>query len=144
MATDRPETGREGPGETGVFDERANSEVVASLIANLQAMIKTQFELAKLEVVGIVRDKAVAIGLFVGAGLFGLYVLAFAGVSGANALMLVLPAWAAWLIITGVYLLVMLVLALVGLRLLKKPSVPERTKQELETTKEWAKGQVQA
>jgi hypothetical protein len=144
MATDRPETGREGPGETGVFDERANSEVVASLIANLQAMIKTQFELAKLEVVGIVRDKAVAIGLFVGAGLFGLYVLAFAGVTGANALMLVLPAWAAWLIITGVYLLVMLVLALVGLRLLKKPSVPERTKQELETTKEWAKGQVQA
>ena len=100
------------PAEANSGDQRATSEVVASLIANLQALLKTQFELLKLEVTGVARDKGIAVGLFIGAALFGFFVLAFVGVTGAHALALVLPLWAAWLIITGVYLLI----AAVGLR----------------------------
>ncbi len=131
------------PAGAGDSDQRATSEVVASLIANLQALLKTQFELLKLEVTGIARDKGIAVGLFIGAGLFGFFVLAFVGVTGAHALALVLPLWAAWLIITGVYLLITIVLALVGVRLMKRPVKPERTQQELETLKTWAQEQVQ-
>ena len=130
------------PADTG-GDQRSTTEVLASLIANLQALLKTQLELLKLEIGNIARDKAVAIGLFVGAGLFSLFVLVFAGVTGAAALSLVLPAWAAWLIVTGAYLLVGVVLALLGLRLAKRPVKPERTQQELDNLKRWAQEQVQ-
>lgn len=131
------------PAETGGGDQRPTSEVVASLIANLQALLKTQFELLKLEVTGIAKDKGIAVGLFIGAGLFGFFVLAFVGVTGAHALALVLPLWAAWLIVTAVYLLIAVVLALVGVKLMKRPVKPERTQQELETLKTWAQEQVQ-
>lgn len=124
-------------------DERATSEVITSLLANLQALLRTQLELLKLEISGIARDKAIAIGLFVGAAVFGLFVLGFVGVTGATALALVLPAWAAWLIVTGVYLLIAIVMALVGLRLVKRPVRPVRTQQELESLKSWAQEQVQ-
>lgn len=141
MAT-RGGDGGVGPGEAGVFDERETSEVVASLIANLQGLVKTEIELAKLEITGIVRDKLVAVALVLVGAVFGLFVLGFVGVTAANALMLVVEAWLAWLIVTGIYLLIMLIALLVALKLLKKPSAPERTKAEMQTTKDWAKQQV--
>jgi uncharacterized membrane protein YqjE len=136
--------GEGGPGEAGVFDDRPTSEVIASLITNTQGLVRTEVELAKLEIAEIVKAKAIAIGLLLAAALFGLFILAFVGVTAANALMLVLPAWASWLIVTGVYILLAVVLVLVAVRLLKKPTMPERTKAELDDLKTWAKGQVQA
>ena len=130
-----------GPTDTA-SGERTTSEVVASLLVNGQGLLKTEIELAKLELKRIATEKAVAIGLAVAGGLLGLYIIAFAGVSAANALMLVVSAWLAWLIVTGIYLLVAAILLLVALRLFKRPSVPERTKQELERTKTWATEQV--
>lgn len=123
-------------------DPRPTSEVIASLIANGQGLVKTELELAKLEVKRIVTEKATAIGLSLAAGLLGLYVLAFAGVTGAAALSTVLPAWAAWLIVTGIYLLIMVILLLLAIRLFKRPTSPERTRAELERTRDWAKEQV--
>lgn len=135
--------GSTDPGEAGVFDQRSTSEVVASLIANVQALFRTEVELAKLEITGIIKDKAVAIVLLIVSAVFGLFVLGFAGVTGANAFMLLVSPWLAWLFITLIYLLVVLVATLWALRLLKKPSSPERTKAELTETKEWAQRQVQ-
>jgi uncharacterized membrane protein YedE/YeeE len=132
-----------GPGDAGVFDERSTSEVVASLVTNLQGLVKTEVELAKLEVTGIVKDKAIGIGLALGGALFGVFILAFVGVTGANAFMLIVEPWLAWLIITGIYTLIAVILLLIAKRLLSKPVVPETTKDEIDLTKDWAKGQVQ-
>lgn len=134
--------GRVDPGEAGVFDERETSEVVASLIANVQGLVRTEVELAKLEITGIVRDKLVAVALALVGGLLGLFILGFAGVTAANALMLVVADWLAWLIVTGIYLLFALIAMLVAVKLLKKPSSPEHTKAEIKTTTDWAKQQV--
>lgn len=131
------------PGVSATPDDREVSEVVASLLVNGQGLVKTELELAKLEIKRIVTEKAIAIGLAAGGALLGLYILAFAGVTGANALMLVVAPWLAWLIVTGVYLLVAVVLLLVAVRLFKRPVVPEQTKAELELTKTWATEQVQ-
>jgi hypothetical protein len=131
------------PGEAGVFDDRSTSEVVASLITNFQGLIKTEIELAKLEIKDIVKDKAIGIALALAGALFGLYVLAFVGVTAANAFMLVVAPWLAWLIVTGIYTLIAVVLLLIAKKLLSKPVVPETTKNELDVTKDWAKGQVQ-
>jgi hypothetical protein len=124
-------------------DDREVSEVVASLLVNGQGLVKTELELAKLEVQRIAKEKAIAIALASAGALLGLYILAFAGVTAAEALTLVVAPWLAWLIVTGIYLLVAVVLLLVAVRLFKRPVVPEQTKAELERTKTWANEQVQ-
>lgn len=143
MSSRAPE-GDVGPGEAGVFDDRATSEVLASLVTNTQGLVKTEIELAKLEITGIIKEKAVGIGLAVGGALLGLYILGFVGVTAANALMLVLLPWAAWLIVTGIYTLIAVILLLLAKRMLSRPAIPETTKGELERTKDWAKNQVQS
>jgi hypothetical protein len=133
----RPEDTIAGP----AADVRTTSEVVASAIAHVQAMVAKEIELAKLEVKEAATDKAIAAGTMIGAGVLGLFILAFVGVTGAKALELVLPAWLAWLIVTLVYTLVAGVLVAVGISRAKRP-VMEQTRAAFEESKEWAKGQV--
>ncbi|GGI09267.1 phage holin family protein [Egicoccus halophilus] len=124
-------------------DPRATSEVLRNLTANGQALVTKEIELAKLEITEIVVARVTAVGMFVGAGVFGLFILGFVGVTGAKALELVLPEWAAWLIVTGVYVLLAAILGMIGVRKLKKPSnTPERTKTSVEETVAWAKQKV--
>ncbi len=132
----------EGAPATGTSDERDTSEVIASLLVHGQGLLKTELELAKLEIKRIVTEKAIAVGLVVFGAVLGLFILAFVGVTGANALMLVVEPWLAWLIVTGIYTLVAVILLLVAIRLFKRPVVPEHTKAEVETTKAWASEQV--
>lgn len=122
-------------------DDRPNSEVVTSLLANGQALIAKEIELAKHELREMVREKALAIGLAAAAALLFLFVLGFVGVTGAVALSLVLPAWAAWLIVTGIYLLGAVIAILIALRLLKRPAFTQ-TKDSIDQLRFWVKQQV--
>jgi hypothetical protein len=126
------------------LDPRSTTEVLTSLVANVQALVKKEIELAKLEITDIVTARLTAVGMFLGAAVLGLFILGFVGVTGAKALSLVLPEWAAWLIVTGVYTLIAAILAFVGVKKMQTPSnTPERTKQNYEETVEWAKRRVQ-
>lgn len=138
--TTTPPTG--GPERAAVTDERDTTEVIASLLANGQGLIKTELELAKLELQRIATEKAVAVGLVVAGAVLGLFILAFVGVTGAYALMLVVAPWLAWLIVTGIYTLVTVILLLVAVRYFKRPVKPEQTLAEFEKTKTWASEQV--
>jgi uncharacterized membrane protein YqjE len=133
-----------GPGESGVFDERTTGEVLASLATNAQGVIRTEIELAKLELTTIAREKAIAVGSFTIAGVLGLFLLGFIGVTIAVTLQLVVPAWLAWLIVTLGYALLAGTGAAVGIRLMKRSVTPEATKDELTTTADWAKAQAKA
>lgn len=125
-------------------DTRPTADVLRSLAENSQALVKKELELAKLEVTEILTARAIALGAAIVGAIVSLFVLGFAGVTGAKALELVLPAWAAWLIVTGVYALVTVTALLVALRkATRPPNVPERTKADLEQTVAWLKGQVQ-
>ncbi len=135
-----PPTG--GPDGAGATDERDTSEVIASLLANGQGLLKTELELGKLEVQRIATEKAIDVGLAVGGALIGLFILAFIGVTGAHALMLVVQPWLAWLIVTGIYILLAVILLLVAVRYFKRPVKPEQTLGEVEKTKAWASEQV--
>ena len=127
---------------TTVSDQRTTSEVLASLIAGIQALVKKELELAKLELKKILVEKAVALGLAVFGALLLVFVLAFVGVTGAAALQEVVAAWIAWAIVTGVYLLLAAIVLAVAAKLARRNVVPERTKASLEETATWAKGQV--
>lgn len=125
-------------------DPRATAEVLRSLADNSQSLVRKELELARLEVTEILVARAIALGAALVGAIVSLFILGFAGVTGAKALELVLPAWAAWLIITGVYALITVTALLVAMRkATRPPNVPERTRAELGQTVAWLKGQVQ-
>ena len=133
-AQDAPATGADEP------DGRATSEVLRSAVANSQQLVRKELELAKLELQEIVMARLMAAVFGVTAALVALFVLAFAGVTGAKALEAVLAPWAAWLIVTGAYLFVTLAL-LLGAYLMatRPPNAPVRTKAAAEETLSWAR-----
>ncbi len=125
-------------------DPRPTADVLRSLAENSQALVRKELELAKLEVTEILVARAIALGAALVGAIISLFVLGFAGVTGAKALELVLPAWAAWLIVTGVYALITITALLIAMRkATNPPNMPERTKADVEQTVEWLKGQVQ-
>jgi len=131
-----------GSQSAAASDERTTSEVFASLLVNGQGLLKTELELAKLELQRIATEKAIAVGLVVAGAVLGLFILAFVGVTAANALMLVVAPWLAWLIVTAIYTLITVVLFLVALNYFKRPTKPEQTLAEVDRVKTWASERV--
>ena len=88
-------------------------------------LARLELELALLEVKRKVAALGIGIGMSIAAGIFGLFALGFGLAAGAAALALVLPMWAALLIVFGVLALFAVVLLLVGLDMFKKGAPPE-------------------
>lgn len=106
------------------------------------ALVKAEIELAKAEVTASLQAKATGAGLFVAAGVAGWLALQGLLITAGLALALVLPGWAAALIVTAVLLLVAAVAALIGRRKLATPVKLETTKQNVEEDVEWAKAHL--
>jgi len=120
-------------------DPRSTGEVLQSLSTSTQALVKKEIELAKLEITAVIKARVVGVALLATAGLLGLYVLGFAGVTGARGLENVVSPWLAWLIVTLIYATVAGILIAVAIgRFKRPPSTPERSKQAFEETKQWA------
>ena len=123
-------------------DERAPQrlqELIRSIGADLALLIRQQVALAKEEAREIAAQKATGAAMLAAAAIFALFVLGFVSLAGAAALDLVLPRWAALLIVAGIYLVLALIAVLVGRGALAAPSTPERTKQMVKEDREWAK-----
>jgi hypothetical protein len=127
------------PGPPGT-DRRDAPELVRSLVDNTQLLVKKEIELAKLEIKEIVTARLMAVGFLAIAGILGLYLLAFVFVTIAKALELVVASWLAWLIVTGIVLVLVVVLLLIAKRKLTTPSnSPDTTKADVQETIELAK-----
>jgi hypothetical protein len=102
------------------------------------SLARLELELALLEVKRKVAALGIGIGMSIAAAIFGLFALGFGLAAGAAALALVLPMWAALLIVFGVLALLTVVLMLVGLSAIKKgaPPVPEQAIREARLTTE--------
>ncbi len=102
------------------------------------SLARLELELALLEVKRKVAALGIGIGMSIAAAIFGLFALGFGLSAGAAALALVLPMWAALLIVFGVLALLAVVLLLVGLSAIKKgaPPVPEQAIREAKLTTE--------
>ena len=123
-------------------DERARQglqELLRSIGTDLSLLIRQQVALAKEEMRGIAAEKATGGALLAAAAVFALFVLGFASLAGAAALDLVLPRWAALLIVAGIYLVLAVIAVLIGRNALAAPATPERTKQTVKEDLEWAK-----
>jgi Putative Actinobacterial Holin-X, holin superfamily III len=127
-------------------DERGRQglqELLRSIGTDLSLLIRQQVALAKEEMRGIAAEKATGGALLAAAAVFALFVLGFASLAGAAALDLVLPRWAALLIVAGIYLVLAVIAVLIGRNALAAPATPERTKQTVKEDLEWAKRKLQ-
>lgn len=111
---------------------------------DVTALVRAEIDLAKAELMEGVRAKATGMGLLVGTG-----VLAWLGAQGllitaGLALALVMPGWAAALIVSVVLLLVGGILALVARRKLQAPVGVSAAKEQAQQDVDWAKQRIQA
>jgi hypothetical protein len=100
---------------------------------------RQQLELSRQEFKEIASEKAAGAGLLTAAAILGLFMLGFLAFAGAEGLAIVLPRWAAFLIVAGIFLILTLIAVFAGREALKRPAAPERTKQMVKEDVEWAK-----
>jgi predicted phage tail protein len=124
-------------------DPRSTLEIVRDIAAESQTLVRKEVELAKQEVLEAITARVMAAAALAMAGLFGLFVLLFGALAAAAALDLVLPAWAAALIVAGAFLLLAAPAALLGVRRMKAPPLkPEETVRTVKEDVEWARAQL--
>ncbi len=123
--------------------KRPLGAVITSAIDGTRTLVRKQVELVKIEMTEAVAVRAKGAGMMAGAAVMGLFALGFAAAAGAAALDLVLPTWAAILIVAGVFVAIAGVLALVGRKAIKEaPTKPEQTQETLKEDARWARQQL--
>jgi len=122
---------------------RGTGPLVRSIASDISLLVTKQIELAKQEIGEMVGTRAKAVGVFGAAAVLGLFVIGFLGMAGAEALALVLPRWAAMLIVAGLFGLLAAV-AIVAARgwLRSSATKPELTQESLKEDVRWAKQQL--
>lgn len=91
----------------------------ASVTGQISGIIRGEIELNKAKLRTFAAKSGKGIALLVAAAVFALYLLGWVFHTIEVALELVVPAWAASLIVVGILLLIVLILALVGTSSLK-------------------------
>jgi membrane protein len=122
---------------------RGTGPLLRSIASDLSTLVTKQIELAKQELGEMVGTRAKAVAVFGVAAVLGLFVIGFLGMAGAEALALVLPRWAAMLIVGALFALlagVSLVVARSWLR--SSATKPDLTTESLKEDVEWAKQQL--
>jgi membrane protein len=118
-------------------------QLVGRVAADVGTLIRKEVELARQEVTEGVTARLKGAAAFGGAAVMGLFMLGFLAAAGAVALALVMPMWAALLIVAGVFLLSALGAALFGRARMKEPPIaPEKARANIKEDVEWAKAQL--
>ena len=122
---------------------RSTGDLVRSIGTDTVTLVRKEMELAKQEVKEGMAARAKGGAAFAAAAVMGLYIVGFLAAAAAAALALVLPLWAALLIVAGVFILLALVSAMVGRTLMKGTSItPERARENLKEDVKWARAQL--
>jgi hypothetical protein len=122
---------------------RPLGSVIGSAVDGARTLVRKHVELARIEMAEVVSVRAKGAGMMAAAGVFGLFAAGFAAASGSAALDLVLPAWAAHLIVAAAFGAIAGGLVLAGRRTIRTaPTGPERTQDTLKEDARWAKQQL--
>ncbi len=127
----------------GARDGRSTGDLVRSIGSDTVTLVRKEIELAKQEVQEGVAARVKGIAAVATAGVMGLFLVGFLAAAGAAGLALVMPLWAALLIVAGVFVLLAGITAAAGIAMLKRPPLkPEKTKETIKEDVEWAKAQL--
>ena len=108
--------------------QRGLFRLIADVPTLIVDLFRHELESLKAELTKKAKGVAVGAGLLAGAGAVVLLALIMMMIAGVFALALVMPTWAAALIVAAFLLLIALVLVLVGLRQLKKGDLGKTAK----------------
>ena len=110
-------------------DEQTLGALVHQLSEQVPQLVRTEVQLAQAELTAKGKAAGIGIGAFGAAGVLALYAVLFLLTAAALALALVVPGWAAALIVGVVVLVAAGVAAMVGKREVTQavPPAPERT-----------------
>jgi membrane protein len=123
-------------------DDLSTPQLVGRMAGDVGLLIRKEVELARQEITEGISAKLQGAAAFAVAAALGLFVLGFLGAAAAAALDLVLPLWAALLIVAGVVLVVAVGAALFGRSRLQQPVAPEQAKRTIKEDVEWARAQL--
>jgi uncharacterized membrane protein YqjE len=122
--------------------ERPVSALLSDIAGNVQDIVRAELRLAKTEITAEV-GRASSGGLMVGLGVLMLAVSGlFALLAIVYALSLVMPAWAAALIVAAGEGLMAAVFVGVGIKRFKAARAAPRTRESIKENVEWAKQQL--
>jgi len=121
--------------------DRPIGELLRDLGDEISTLVRQELELAKAEILEKSRPAVASAGMFGGGALFGLGAFGALTAFLIAAIAVVLPVWAAALIVTVVYGAIAGVLAMTGTKKLHQvgPLVPEQTAETLKEDIEWVK-----
>lgn len=115
--------------------ERTIGQLVADATHDVQGLVRSEIALAKAEITEGAKILGMGAGMLAAAGLMALIGLVFVFITLAEVLDVWLPAWAAWLIVTGVLFLIAAIAGLLGVRALKRAKpAPEKAIAEAKLT----------
>lgn len=122
----------------------STAELVRRLSEDTSRLVRQEIELAKAELTEKGKKAGVGVGMFGGAGLFGVF--AFAALTTCLILALdeAMSAWLAALIVAVVYGAIAGVLSLMGKERVEEagPPQPEQTVETVKEDVQWAKNQA--
>lgn len=110
-------------------------KLIADIPGLIRELIEAEIESLKAEIVGKLKAAGIGAGFLVAAGAFAFFATLVLTAAGILALALVLPPWAAALIVGGALLLLSGIAAAVGVAQLKH-GVPPTPTETIESVKE--------
>jgi uncharacterized membrane protein YqjE len=115
-------------------------DLVRDASTHLSTLVRGEIELAKLEVADSVKRLGWGSAFFGAAGAVLFFSLFFPFIALAEGLVAVgLPRWAAYLVAWAVMLVLSALLAVVGIRFVKRVRKPERTLETVRDTAAWVR-----
>lgn len=127
--------------ETGP-SKRPYGTVVASAVDAFRTLVYQHIELAKAQAVEALSAYARGAGMVAGAAVLVLFAIGYLAASIAAALGLVMPAWAANLLLALLLVAGAGVLVLLGRRSIRTAPTMDRTRESLKEDARWAQQQI--
>lgn len=123
-------------------DEPTIGRLVADASRDISALVQSEIALAKSEITVSAKAAGIGAALLAIAGFFGLLIIILGSFTIAYFITMtgLHPAWA-FLIVTGAYVMLALLLVLIGIRKLKKIRAPEKTIRSAKAIPAALKGQ---
>ncbi|GAA4506263.1 hypothetical protein GCM10023191_063120 [Actinoallomurus oryzae] len=116
----------------GQLEDKSLGELVAIATGSVSRLVKSEIELAKLELKDDAKKAALGSTLFAVAGLIGGIVVILVSIAAALALMTAgIWGWAAFLIVAGAYVVLAAILIGIGLWRMKKMTGVSRTRRTM-------------
>ena len=122
------------PAATSADSEPSIGALVSSATEAMSTLVRSEIELAKLELKSTVKNAGTGAGMFIGALVVLIFSLTFGFIALAEGIIaLGLHRWLGYLIVFGFMILIVATLAFLGYKKVKAVRAPERT---IKTTKE--------